>query len=264
MNKTKIEWCDYTWNPVTGCWHGCSYCYAEKIANRFGAHLEDSNPHYRYKNESRGWHSEELHTADAPHFSPGGNITFPYDFEPTLYGYRLGEPAKMSTPRNIFVCSMADLFGDWIPDGWITAVFRACEEAPQHRYFFLTKNPVRYAQLMWLNKLPCRDNMWYGTSVTAAKEMPDAFRCIDGSYNAFVSMEPMLKHPSVNYYDYWGIKWFIMGAETGNRKGKVIPDREWACTAAVLAKDHAAKVFMKESLLGIVGEENMLREFPWQ
>ena len=23
MTKTKIEWCDYTWNPVTGCLRGC-------------------------------------------------------------------------------------------------------------------------------------------------------------------------------------------------------------------------------------------------
>lgn len=25
---TKIDWCDSTWNPVTGCLHGCEYCYA--------------------------------------------------------------------------------------------------------------------------------------------------------------------------------------------------------------------------------------------
>lgn len=30
--KTKIDWCDSTWNPVTGCLHGCAYCYARKIA----------------------------------------------------------------------------------------------------------------------------------------------------------------------------------------------------------------------------------------
>ena len=38
MNKTKIDWCDSTWNPVTGCLHGCEYCYARGIANRFGCH----------------------------------------------------------------------------------------------------------------------------------------------------------------------------------------------------------------------------------
>ena len=35
--KTKIDWCDSTWNPVTGCLHGCEYCYARRIAERFGA-----------------------------------------------------------------------------------------------------------------------------------------------------------------------------------------------------------------------------------
>lgn len=39
--KTKIDWCDATWNPVTGCLHGCEYCYARKIAHRFdGGFLE--------------------------------------------------------------------------------------------------------------------------------------------------------------------------------------------------------------------------------
>ena len=35
MDKTKIDWCDSTWNPVTGCLHGCEYCYARGIAKRF-------------------------------------------------------------------------------------------------------------------------------------------------------------------------------------------------------------------------------------
>lgn len=37
--KTKVDWCDSTWNPVTGCLHGCEYCYARKIAKRFGSNL---------------------------------------------------------------------------------------------------------------------------------------------------------------------------------------------------------------------------------
>lgn len=43
MDKTKIEWADSTWNPITGCRHKCHYCYARGIANRFvsrkGCHL---------------------------------------------------------------------------------------------------------------------------------------------------------------------------------------------------------------------------------
>lgn len=33
MNKTKIEWTDYTWNPVTGCMRNCWYCYVKRIRN---------------------------------------------------------------------------------------------------------------------------------------------------------------------------------------------------------------------------------------
>lgn len=43
MNKTGIEWCDMTWNPVTGCRHECEYCYARRIAARFGTRLPDGS-----------------------------------------------------------------------------------------------------------------------------------------------------------------------------------------------------------------------------
>ena len=35
MNKTKIDWCDATVNPVMGCPRGCEYCYARKLNTRF-------------------------------------------------------------------------------------------------------------------------------------------------------------------------------------------------------------------------------------
>ena len=40
MNKTKIEWTDYSWNPITGCKHGCWYCYAKRMFKRFGRSFE--------------------------------------------------------------------------------------------------------------------------------------------------------------------------------------------------------------------------------
>lgn len=36
MNRTKIPWTDFSWSPITGCLGGCSYCYARKMAHRFG------------------------------------------------------------------------------------------------------------------------------------------------------------------------------------------------------------------------------------
>jgi len=40
MNKTKIEWTNYSWNPITGCKHGCWYCYAKKLFTRFHKSFE--------------------------------------------------------------------------------------------------------------------------------------------------------------------------------------------------------------------------------
>ena len=42
-----------------------------------------------------------------------------YSWQTELIGYILNEPAQIKKPQNIFVCSMADLFGDWVPDVWI-------------------------------------------------------------------------------------------------------------------------------------------------
>ena len=36
MSKTKIDWADYSINPVKGiCPVGCEYCYARKLYHRF-------------------------------------------------------------------------------------------------------------------------------------------------------------------------------------------------------------------------------------
>src|SRR6188472_854495 len=32
QDNRDIEWADWSWNPVTGCLHGCPYCYARDIA----------------------------------------------------------------------------------------------------------------------------------------------------------------------------------------------------------------------------------------
>ena len=130
MNKTKIEWCDSTWNPVTGCLHGCEYYYARRIAERFGGcdNPIDSRELLQPMTITR----RNGKAVDAP---------FPFGFEPTLHRYRLDEPYQRRG-LNIFVCSMADLFGEWVPDEWIEEVMNACLLSPQHRYLFLTKNPA--------------------------------------------------------------------------------------------------------------------------
>ena len=58
------------------------------------------------------------------------------------------------------------------------------------------------------------------------------------------------------------IDWIIVGAETGNRKNKVAPKKEWIDSIVEQGKIFNIPVFMKDSLIPILGEENMLREFP--
>lgn len=205
MNKTKIDWCDSTWNPVTGCLHGCEYCYARGIANRFGCH---ATPDDKVSVVIHPWEDSET----------GRKLPYPYDFSPTLHKYRLNE-YEGKKGRNIFVCSMADLFGKWVPDSWIEEVFKACEKAPQHNYIFLTKNPWRYADLAKKGILPKRKNMWYGYSYTGQEH--EAKGWWNDEYNIFISMEPLLDNICTTLS-----KWIIIGAETGRRKDKVIPKRD--------------------------------------
>lgn len=254
-DKTKIDWCDATWNPVTGCRHGCEYCYARGIANRFRFLRDDGNLHVLNNPCTRDYYEDgEVTRKDVKQPYPNG-------FAPTFHRYRLDIPARWTKPRTIFVCSMADLFGEWVPLKWIHEVFEACRKAPQHRYLFLTKAPERYISLARLWKLPTEDNFWFGSS-TPILETPYFYA---DKFNTFVSIEPLLE--PFHYIDAAKPeelpKWIIIGAETGNRKGKIIPKKEWVDEIARYAQGNGIPVFMKESLRGIMGED-FIQEFPWE
>ena len=109
--KSKIEWTDSTWSPVTGCTkvsEGCDNCYAETIAHRFA-----------------------------------GTKAYPNGFDVTLRPERLDQPLRWQRPRRIFVNSMSDLFHSDVPDEYIARVWQAMACAPQHTYQILTKRPGR-------------------------------------------------------------------------------------------------------------------------
>lgn len=258
--RTKIDWCDATWNPVTGCLHGCEYCYARKIAERFGSNQMPIFTKLPVLDEPVRSTDLYAYMRDAG-ISAGKIQPYPFDFTPTFHRYKLDEPLKWRKPRNIFVCSMADLFGDWVPDKWIEQVFEACEAAPQHRYLFLTKNPKRYKELQLKGKLPKQH--WYGTSVTR-KDDRDFFT---PGYNTFVSIEPILesfsdeKHAA---YRQMVQAWAILGAETGNRKNKIVPKKEWITELVdYYSKFGYTKFFMKDSLRDLMGAD-FKQEFPWE
>lgn len=291
--KTKIDWCDSTWNPVTGCLHGCEYCYARRIAERFRAReIYDPECQCQRKLIERGMLKGtgkplEL-TYPWEQKNKDGSITnaaYPFGFEPTFHRYKLDEPQRWKKPRNIFVCSMADLFGEWVPDEWIAEVFKACDAAPWHRYLFLTKNPKRlclmaiatkvflwnvdhqdsqvhprtteYAEVM---RLPIRDNWWFGSTIDNSKA---TCFCDGHTWNTFTSIEPLTEQMNMGIGSFGNSKWTIIGAETGNRKGKIAPKREWVENIVEAAQITGMKVFMKESLRELMGAD-FRQELPWE
>ncbi len=260
MDKTKIDWCDSTWNPVTGCLHGCEYCYARGIANRFKGH--NDLDYFMRLEEHPEIADEKIHVLEKPlaRYSLEGSVApYPFGFEPTFHRYRLNEYIGKKG-RNIFVCSMADLFGKWVPDSWIEEVFKACEKAPQHNYLFLTKNPQRYIDLSKKGLLPSQN--WYGYSATKQEDLWTFHHADDcPTKNLFVSIEPILESVKPGFCSHCPADWVIIGAETGNRRGKVLPRREWIEEIVMECEYSGIPIFMKSSLTDIWGEP-LIREFP--
>lgn len=266
--STKIDWADATWNPVTGCLHGCEYCYARGIARRFGGHLQDCIEPGNYELVQPMYDitpmSNEL-------VRVGRKLPYPYDFEPTFHRYKLDEPQHWKKPRTIFVCSMADLFGDWVPNEWIKAVFDACTAAPQHRYLFLTKNPKRYIEthpwyLSRIQRISKAFEAWFGYTYDGVGngEIRKALKR-QYSLHQFISIEPMRAAIWQDEIDAITATcdWIIIGAETGNRKGKAKPDKRWIMKIAENCDISGTPVFMKESLRGIMGND-FRQELPWE
>lgn len=272
MNNTRIDWCDSTWNPVTGCKGGCDYCYARSIANRFG-----------------GWTTGGVKTtqnffSDPPVLdSPlllerkSGKVVkapYPFAFTPTFHRYRLEEPLKKRKGQNIFVGSMADLFGQWVPTKWIVEVLDICREAPQHNYLFLTKFPERYVELDHLALLPHEENFWYGATITNAKQMKraaDSIGQLRQEVRSFFSMEPLME--DVARSEAWEMSyngayanWIIIGAMTGPGSESQQPCREWVERIVDDVKNELSPfypipVFMKGNLRKVWGRD-LIQEFP--
>ncbi|KKN75044.1 hypothetical protein LCGC14_0384180 [marine sediment metagenome] len=102
----KIDWTDYTWNPIKGCLHECPYCYMDKMV-RFDPEIME----------------------------PGFRPEFIGDDMPRL---------RRLKPSRIFVGSSGDMWGEWVKPEWILQALYVVEQCPQHTFLFLTKNPRRY------------------------------------------------------------------------------------------------------------------------
>ena len=157
-------------------------------------------------------------------------------------------------PQNFLLTGMSD-FSHWKPE-WREQIFAKMTENPQHQYLFLTKRPENIVFSTTL------ENAWFGVTVTSSKEK-NRIRTLrehihGGHYH--VTFEPMFD--DVGMVDLTGIEWIVIGTETGHRKGKAVSKPEWVWNLTHQAHALGIPVFMKEDLLPIMGEAQMVQEFP--
>lgn len=201
MGKTKIEWTERTWNPITGCTPispGCKNCYARRIAKRLAGRC--------------------------------GYPAAPHEFDVTIHQERFDEPLRWRTPAHVFVCSMGDLFHEDVPTLDIIGVFDVMASAHWHTFQVLTKRPQRmYEVCRYITNLisaPLPENIWLGVTaenqamaderIPILLQIPAAVR--------FVSVEPMLEAVDMKGWlrkngmfvdGQRRVDWVICGAETG-------------------------------------------------
>lgn len=176
------------------------------------------------------------------------------DFETPEYFPQKLRYMEKDRPQNFFLTGMSD-FSGWKPE-WRDEVFEKLAQNPQHQYLFLTKRPEQIHFSIAL------DNTWFGVTVTSSKERDRIQALRDNIHGGHyhVTFEPMFD--DVGEVNLSGIEWIVIGTETGRRKGRAISKQEWVWSLTEQAHALGIPVFMKEDLLPILGEENMVQELP--
>jgi len=180
--KTKIEWCDATFNPWRGCSKvsaGCVNCYAE----RFGIRQPD---------KFGVW-------------GPNGNRVLAGDAywkQPLVWNRKAEREGRRF---RVFCGSLMDVFEDRSElTYWRSMLVQLIYETPRLDWLLLTKRPENVLRMMVEANLyavenpslPCpQPNLWLGTSVenqqSANDRIPHLLRC--PAALRFISAEPLLE-----------------------------------------------------------------------
>lgn len=230
QDNRDIEWADWSWNPVTGCLHGCPYCYARDIAF-------------------------DIYPAEV-------------GFGATIWPDRLTAPANQRPPqsdeiaaKNIFTCSMADLFGRWVPDEWIEKVLSVVADNPQWNFLFLTKFPKRMAEF----EIP--GNAWMGTTVDVQARVANAERAFENvkAPVRWLSIEPMIE--PLHFSNLALFDWVVIGGASSSKSIDGTPSTpawnppiEWLIDLHQQAREAGCKIYYKTN--SGLSDMTRIREFP--
>ena len=219
MAKTKIEWCEETWNPVTGCTkisEGCRNCYAETMHKRLKA--MGSRKYQHDFNSNVCLHPEEIDR----------------DF---------GNKSKL-----IFVNSMSDIFHDDVPDDFISEIFHSRARHPQQNFLFLTKRPFKNKPFNFSHLPHFLPNVWFGVTVEneEAKKRIEILNEYNKHYSKFavqfLSCEPLLE--DLGKLDLSNIDWVIAGGESGPNARPLHPD--WVRNIQKQCQEQNVPFFFKQ------------------
>jgi len=211
MARSKIEWTESSWNPVTGCTkisEGCRHCYAERLAKRLRSM---------------------------------GRANYENGFQLTLHENALEIPLRWTRAQMVFACSMSDLFHEDVPDSFVLKVFKTMHMAKQHCFQVLTKRPERMKNLNTAIEWPT--NVWAGVTVESSKYLDRIPHLLDtGVQTKFLSLEPLLSPIADIPLD--GIDWVIVGGESGPQSRPMDP--QWVKTIRDACVDSSVPFFFKQ------------------
>lgn len=237
--KTKIEWCDATFNPWVGCQKvspGCDHCYAEGWAKRSGQ-------------VSWGPHGERKRTSEANWKKPR----------------QWAKAARQSGIRpRVFCSSLADVFDNQVPLSWRSDLFNLIAETPELDWLLLTKRPENTFKMLPLGWATGAEwsNVWLGTTCEDQARYDRRWpilRSIPAKVH-FISYEPAIGplrlHNGAGQPD-----WLICGGESGH--GARYMEPSWAADIKADCERAGVYFFMKQ-MTGKkpIPADLLVRQFP--
>lgn len=209
MKTSKIQWTDGTWNP----WHGCKKVSPGCL--------------YCYMHRDKERYGQ----------SPTTILRSKTNFY---------APEKWKEGKLVFTCSWSDWFieeaDDWRDEAW-----EIIKNTPQHTYQILTKRPERIKEHLpeYFDDL---ENVWIGVSIESEEQVGRLEYLKDLPCTTFASFEPLIGPIKWdNRMD--GLKWCILGGESGNDRGKYLyrkMELEWMQHLIDGAKSNGVPCFVKQ------------------
>lgn len=268
--NSKIEWTDASWNPLRGlnrrtgkigwwCSHaspGCVNCYAEAFNERLGCQVA-------YKAQSKD--DVEVFVdegQDIIRVTRGARTTWLTDHCTTLgRPNALTQPTHWKKARVIFVCSMTDLFGEFVPDWMIDKVMVEIANNPRHTFIVVTKRSARmreyFAQLpMRVSDWDCHagldfaqfplPNLWLMVSAEDQRRWNERVADLIATPAIVrgVSVEPQIEGIAAGVAEMKQLQWIIQGGESG--KGARPFNIGWANAMRMACATSGVPYFLKQ------------------